>query len=56
MLNHSASLEIQQAFLNPYMVNLISKDTHLVFSIFQALSSSDLLILGRDHSVDEALR
>ena len=32
MLNPSASLAIQQAFSNSYLVNLISKD--LVYSIF----------------------
>ena len=37
MLNHSASLVIQQAFSKPCLVNLISKETRLVFSIFQAL-------------------
>ena len=30
MLNRSASLAIQQAFSKPWLVNLISKDTHLV--------------------------
>ena len=33
MLNRSASLEIQQAFWKSCLVNLISKDTHLVISI-----------------------
>ena len=31
MLNRSASLMIQQAFLKSRLVNLISKDTHLVY-------------------------
>ena len=34
MLNRSASPAIQQAFSKPGMVNLISKYTHLVFSIY----------------------
>ena len=34
MSNHSASLAIQEAFSKPCLVNLISKDTHLVFSIY----------------------
>ena len=34
MLNRSASLAIQQAFSKPCMENLISKDTHLVSSIY----------------------
>ena len=35
MLNRSASLAIQQELSKPCMVNLISKGTHLVFSISQ---------------------
>ena len=31
MSNRSASPAIQQAFSKPCLVNLISKDTHLVF-------------------------
>ena len=33
MLIHSAKLAIQQVFSKPCLVNLISKDTHLVFSM-----------------------
>ena len=44
MLNHSASLAFQQAFSKPCLVNLISKDTHLVFSFF--ISSSLFLVMG----------
>ena len=33
MLNRSASLAIQHAFSKPCLVNLISTDTHLVFSM-----------------------
>ena len=35
LLNRSASLAIQQAFSKPCLVNLISKDTHLGFSLNQ---------------------
>ena len=34
MSNHSASFAIQQTFSEPCLVNIISKDTHLVFSIY----------------------
>ena len=34
MLNRLASHAIQQAFLEPCLVNLISKDIHLIFSIY----------------------
>ena len=34
MLNHSASLAIQQVFSKPCLLDLISKDTRLVFSIY----------------------
>ena len=33
MLNRLASLAYQQAISKPYLVNLISKDTHLAFFI-----------------------
>ena len=36
MLNGLASLAIQQAFSKPCLVNLISKDTHLVFLYLNA--------------------
>ena len=36
MLNRLASLTTQQAFSKPCQANLISKDTHLVFSINKA--------------------
>ena len=35
MSNRSASLAIQQALSKPCLVNLISNDTHLVFSIYR---------------------
>ena len=35
----NASLKIQQAFSKPCLVNLISKDTHLIFSIFKYVHS-----------------
>ena len=31
--------QCQQVFSKPYLVNLISKDTHLVFSIYMALDA-----------------
>ena len=34
LITHSASLVIQQAFLKPCLINLISKDTHLVLSTY----------------------
>ena len=34
MSNHSASLAIQQAFSKSCLVNLISKDTRLVLSLY----------------------
>ena len=34
MLNCSASLAIQQTFSKPFLVNMIFKDTHLVFYIY----------------------
>ena len=40
MLNRSASLVIQHAFSKPCLVNLISKDTHLVFSILGIVYST----------------
>ena len=41
-LDISASLLIQQAFSKPCLVNLIPKDTHLVFSFYQVLGISSL--------------
>ena len=35
MLNRSSCLAILQASLKPFLVNFISKDTHLVFSNYQ---------------------
>ena len=55
MLNHSASLAIQHAFSKPCraiqhvfskpcLVNLISKDTHLVFSISGMLELTNIYL------------
>ena len=38
------SLGIQQAFSKPCLVNLISKDTHLEFSIYKYVLASDCTI------------
>ena len=37
--NRSASLAIQQVFSKPCLVNLISKETHQVFSIYLTLAN-----------------
>ena len=37
--------QCQQAFSKPCLVNLISKDTHLVFSIYQAPTSARIVDL-----------
>ena len=47
MLNRLASLAIQQAFSKPCLVNLISKDTHLVLSIYLPLCTVNWEILVR---------
>ena len=42
MFNSSASLTIQQVFSKQCLVNLISKGTHLVFSMYVYMSPNNI--------------
>ena len=47
MLNCSAYMRKNDAFSKPYLVNLISKDSHLVFSIYLTLSGEISIYMNR---------
>ena len=49
MLNRSATSRCQQAFSKPCLVNLISKDTHLVFSMYPLWTTSSASVKSGLH-------
>ena len=55
MLNCSASLMIQQAFSRPCLVNLTSKNTNLVFSIYKETRGADEKVVTGKKRIKNAL-